>query len=101
MYVGWQPRRFITRRGRGQQANRSAWSDCGEPLPWQRRTITLIADRAETERLCAGWEQEGWLVMTIDETTPTVSGHATHTVRVAVPPVGWQPHSGATAAHGD
>ena len=60
------------------------------PVPeWSRRTITLIADRAEVERICQEWRDEAWQVLAIDEGPPTPAGHVTHTVRVAVPPRGW------------
>ena len=60
------------------------------PQEWQRRTITLIAGRAEVERVCAEWRAEGWQVMTIDTAPPTPAGHEAHVVRVAVPPPGWK-----------
>ena len=65
------------------------------PLPeapaWEQRTITLIGDRAETQRICDEWRAEGWQVMTIDPGPPTAAGNVTHVVRVAVPPPGWAP----------
>ncbi|MFN2538161.1 MAG: hypothetical protein ABR549_08415 [Mycobacteriales bacterium] len=56
---------------------------------WESRTITLIADRPEVERICLEWQAEDWKVITVDEGPPTASGHVTHVVRVAVPPRGW------------
>lgn len=56
---------------------------------WDQRTITLIGERPEVERICEEWRTEGWQVMTIDPGQPTAAGHVTHVVRVAVPPAGW------------
>jgi hypothetical protein len=61
------------------------------PAPaWDQRTITLIGDRAQVERICAEWRREGWQVLTVDKAEPTLAGHPTHVVRVAVPPSGWR-----------
>ena len=57
---------------------------------WDQRAITLIHDRATTERICADWEAAGWLVMAIDTGPPDPSGLPTHVVRLAVPPSGWR-----------
>jgi hypothetical protein len=63
------------------------------PVPeaeaWDQRTITLIAGRSETRRICDEWQAEGWQVMAIDQGPPTPAGDPTHVVRVAVPPPGW------------
>jgi hypothetical protein len=58
------------------------------PVPWKVRTITLIGDRAETDRICRDWTEHGWNVMTVDAGAPTSAGHPTHVVRLAVPPHG-------------
>jgi hypothetical protein len=60
-----------------------------EPV-WDQRTIMLVGERPEVQRICREWEDVGWQVMTIDQGPPTDAGHATHVVRVAVPPLGWQ-----------
>jgi hypothetical protein len=56
---------------------------------WDQRTITLIGERPDVERICEEWRKEGWQVMAIDPGQPTAAGHPTHVVRVAVPPTGW------------
>ena len=61
-----------------------------EVAGWGQRSITLIGDRAEVERICADWRQEGWQVLTVDAAEPTSAGYPTHLVRVAVPPAGWR-----------
>ena len=61
----------------------------GPQQPWAIRRITLIADRSDTARICEGWAEAGWDVLTVDEGVPSPTGHPTHVVRVAVPPVGW------------
>ena len=66
--------------------------------PWATRTITLIATRSETDRICAEWTAEGWQVLTVDEGEPTLTGHPTHVVRVAVPPPGERHDVPVTAA---
>jgi hypothetical protein len=56
---------------------------------WEQRTITLLHDREETDRICRGWEEVGWCVLAID--TFDRVDHAAHVVRVAVPPPDWDP----------
>ena len=60
----------------------------GPQQPWDTRTIVLVGDRAEADRICGDWTSAGWQVMTVDESAPTATGLPTHTVRVAVPPTG-------------
>jgi hypothetical protein len=50
----------------------------------------VVGSRSEVRRICDGWTAEGWQVMTVDTGAATPAGHATHVVRVAVPPPGWQ-----------
>jgi hypothetical protein len=69
----------------------------GPQQPWPTRTITLIATREETKRICGEWTDVGWQVMAVDESSPSATGHPTHVVRVAVPPPGWRDDVTVTA----
>lgn len=59
---------------------------------WQRRSITLIGDRATIDQHCADWASVGWQVIDVAEAPETVGTHACHTVTVLVPPLDWEGH---------
>ena len=71
----------------------------GPQQPWVVRRITLIADRPDTARICDDWVAAGWDVLTVDEGKPSLTGHPTHVVRVAVPPPGWSRPMELSAVH--
>jgi len=38
--------------------------------PWTTRTITLIGDRTEADRICADWEDVHWVMLSITPGSP-------------------------------